>query len=529
MQPKAVPLGFHVHEGGAAPAWSRPVPLLGEVERVGYPLDALPGAIRHAIEEVQDAVQAPVEMVASSALSVASLAAQSLADARRSVTLTGPSSLYFLVVAESGDRKTTVDRLMTRPVLEFQDQQRETCKATVAAHAADLVAWQARRDAVAGKIEGGAKSGKNINGDRDAPAEIEGEKPDVPRVPRLLFEDVTSERLGKALAMEWPSAGIFSSEGGAVLGGHSMGRDAIARTLALLNKLWDGAPHIVDRATSTSFTVRGARMTISLQVQPHVLADFLDRDRGMSRGSGFLARFLVSQPASLQGKRLYKETAATPELGSFSARIREMLSDIPQIEGERGMLLPALDFDPAAKGLWVETYNAIERELLTGGDFASVRDAASKAADNVARLAAVLHCFENGPRGPISLQVVASASRIVMWHLYAARGLFAPFTLSKEAANAATLDRWLIDRCQMEGVAGFPTRTILNAGPNVTRKREDFDKAVKILEDHRRVRLVTAGKRRDLAVNPALLSGSAVDYGDETDIEARPVPQIGWN
>jgi len=59
---------------------------------------------------VQAAVQAPVEMVASSALSVASLAAQSLADVRRSVTLTGPCSLYYLTVAESGDRKSTVDR-----------------------------------------------------------------------------------------------------------------------------------------------------------------------------------------------------------------------------------------------------------------------------------------------------------------------------------------------------------------------------------------------------------------------------------
>ena len=86
-----------------------------------------------------------------------------------------------------------------------------------------------------------------------------------PRVPRLTYEDVTSEKLGKALATEWPSGGIFSSEGGAVLGGHSMGKDAIGRTLALLNKLWDGAPHIVDRATAPSFAVRGARMTISFK------------------------------------------------------------------------------------------------------------------------------------------------------------------------------------------------------------------------------------------------------------------------
>ena len=77
QQPKAPP-NFKVYESnGSAGAWSTPVPLIGQIERVAYPVDALPSAIRGAVEEVQDAVQAPAEMVASSALAVVSLAAQS--------------------------------------------------------------------------------------------------------------------------------------------------------------------------------------------------------------------------------------------------------------------------------------------------------------------------------------------------------------------------------------------------------------------------------------------------------------------
>jgi putative DNA primase/helicase len=509
MQPKAPP-GFKVFEnghanGGSTPAsspWSRPVPLVGQIERADYPLSALPEAIRGAVVDVIDAVQAAPEMVASSALAVASLAAQSMADVRRSETLTGPCSLYFLTVAESGDRKSTVDRLLGRSVQEFQDAQRDAAKVTLASHEADVATWQAKRDAIDNKLSGDAKAGKDLDGHRADLAQLETGKPDAPRVPRLLFEDVTSEKLGKALATEWPSAGIFSSEGGAVLGGHSMGKDSIARTLGLLNKMWDGASHIVDRATSASFAVRGARMTISLQVQPHVLADFLDRDRGMSRGSGFLARFLASSPASLQGSRLYREPQATPELQAFNARISGMLADLPTIDGERGLMLPTLDLDPIAKANWIEVYDAIEAQLSSGGDFAPVRDVASKAADNVARLAGVLHVFENGPSGVIGLRSLQAAARIVTWHLYAARGLFAPFNLSKEAANAATLDRWLIDRCRMEAADGFSTRDVLNGGPNGTRKRDDFDQAVEVLARHGRVRLVQDGKRRRLMVNP---------------------------
>jgi putative DNA primase/helicase len=504
--------------------------LVGQIERADYPLGALPETIRAAVAETIDAVQAPPEMVASSALAVASLAAQSLADVRRSETLSGPCSLYFLTVAESGDRKSTVDRLLGRAVREFQDSQRDNAKTTLAMHQADIAAWQAKRDAIDGKMAADAKASKEIEGHRADLAQLEGGKPEAPRVPRLLFEDVTSEKLGKALATEWPSAGIFSSEGGAVLGGHSMGKDSIARTLSLLNKCWDGASHIVDRATSASFAVRGARMTMSLQVQPHVLADFLDRDRGMSRGSGFLARFLASSPASLQGRRMYREPQAMLELQAFNGRIGELLSDLPSIDGERGLMLPTLDLDAMAKAHWVTVYDAIEAQLSSGGDFASVRDVASKAADNVARLAAVLHVFENGPRGLIGLREMQAASRIVTWHLYAARGLFAPFTLSRDAANAATLDRWLIDRCRMEGADGFSTRDVLNGGPNGTRRREDFDQATEILAAHGRVRLVRDGKRRRLLVNPMLIDGTADD--DDDDAAELPAPEaqrVGWN
>jgi putative DNA primase/helicase len=218
-----------------------------------------------------------------------------------------------------------------------------------------------------------------------------------------------------------------------------------------------------------------------------------------------------------------------PALAQFSARIAEMLGDLPQIDGDRGMVLPTLDFEPAAKARWVETFNAIEGELTSGGDFASIRDVASKAGDNIARLAAVLHLFEHGPAGLIGLRSVESAAKIVLWHLYAAKGLFAPFTMSREAANAATLDRWLIDRCQMEGVTEFPRWNILNGGPNAVRRREEFDKALEILVQHGRARLVENGRKRTVMINPALLDGTAERLPDDDRSDAPMAPRPAWN
>lgn len=54
--------------------WPKPHPLAAKVEPEPYPLDALPLAVRAAVEEVAGFVKAPVPMVASSALAALSLA-----------------------------------------------------------------------------------------------------------------------------------------------------------------------------------------------------------------------------------------------------------------------------------------------------------------------------------------------------------------------------------------------------------------------------------------------------------------------
>ena len=75
--------------------------------------------------------------------------------------------------------------------------------------------------------------------------------PFVPRQVDRLFQvacgDHTPEALTHALATEWPSGGVVSSEAGIVFGGHGMGKDSAMRNLATLNVLWDGGTLPVSR------------------------------------------------------------------------------------------------------------------------------------------------------------------------------------------------------------------------------------------------------------------------------------------
>src|SRR5262249_20269684 len=79
-------------------SWKKPEPLVSKIEPEPYPIDALPDGIRAAVEEVHDYVMAPLAMVATSALTAVSIAAQAHIDVRRDEVLVGPVSLFALAL-----------------------------------------------------------------------------------------------------------------------------------------------------------------------------------------------------------------------------------------------------------------------------------------------------------------------------------------------------------------------------------------------------------------------------------------------
>ena len=341
-----------------------------------------------------------------------------------------------------------------QPIRDFEQLRNEALKEVLASHSADRAVWEASRAVSEEELSKAVKDGKDIIELTAAYAQKEAARPTPPRIPRLLYGDVTSEKLTRDLATNWPSAGIVSSEAGSVFGGYSMGRDSAMRTMSALNTLWDGGTLTVDRATSDGFQVRNARLTVGLQVQPDVLSAFMDRDQGLSRGSGFLARFLICAASSTQGERDFEDPPPNwPSLDSFNGRIAELLSVTLNIDQGGGLCLPLLDFTPEAKAAWVIWHNHVEHNLGPTGQFANVRDLASKAADNIARLAALFHIYEYGALGAIGPEFIEAAAPLVLWHLQQGRSYLGALNLSPDMANAALLDRWLIDVCRRDRVS----------------------------------------------------------------------------
>jgi len=484
--------------------WPEPQPLTARIEPQPYPADALPDGIGAAVREVAAFVQAPFALVASSALGALSLAAQARADVKRADRLQGPAGLFMLTIADSGERKTTCDGLFTSAIRDFEAEQAELAKPALKKHAADLAAWHAEREGILSAIKDAGKKAKPADKLRADLTELEHEKPEPPRVPRLIHGDATPEALTWGLAKHWPSGGIVSSEAAAIFGSHAMGRESIMRNLGILNQLWDGVPQSFERKTSESYTVRGARLTVAMQVQEATLRDFLAKSGALARGSGFLARFLIASPESTQGQRPFKDApAAWPALAAFNRRMAAILSEPVPMDDDGALTLPVIDFTPEARGEWIAFHDAIEAELSDGGELRDVRDVASKAADNAARLAALFHAFA-GDGGAIATDAFAGAARIVAWHLNEARRFFGELALPAELADAVRLDAWLIGQCRRDGAQEVPRREAQRCGP--VRDADRLTTALRVLAELDRAREGTDGKRRPIRVNPALLA-----------------------
>ena len=484
--------------------WPDPQPLAVKIAPEPYPLDALPVPIRAAVEEVVGFVKAPVPMVASSALAALSLAIQTHADVKRAERLSGPVGLFLLTIADSGERKSTCDGFFTRSIRDYEEAQAEAAKPILKDHRAEAEAWESKRAGVKESIRQFAKANKPTAGMESALRDLEHDKPEPPRIPRVLCADATPEALAFGLAKQWPSGGVVSAEAGIVFGSHGMGKESVMRNLATLNQLWDGNSLTIDRRSTESYTVRGARLTVALQVQEPTLRDFFTRSGALARGTGFLARFLVAWPDSTQGQRPFTEAPENwPALAAFNRRIAAILDQPAPIDDDGALTPPMLLLTPEAKAAWVEYHDAIEGDLSSGGELYDVRDVASKSADNAARLAALFQMFE-GACGAIGLPAFEGASRITAWHLHEARRFFGELALPAELADAARLDRWLIEYCQRERTHIVPTREAQRLGP--VRDKGKLATALRELEELDRVKVAQECRRKSIKVNPALVA-----------------------
>ncbi|MEO0426182.1 MAG: YfjI family protein [Pseudomonadota bacterium] len=460
-----------------------PLPLKGSVSAPEpFPVIAL-GPLRPVVEAVQDLSQAPIEIAAQSALAVTSLVVQAHSDVD---TLGGrkPTSIFALTIARSGERKSRCDELLMAGVHDYQRELAEEARRERPSYENSKAIWDAQRSEIVGR------SKKEPDAAR-ADLEALGPEPEPPLSPRLIVTEPTFPALVKKLADSRPALGIFSDEGGAFVGGHAMSAENRLNTVAGLSDMWGGKPINRTRAGDGEATFFGRRLACHLMIQPVVAAALLSDP--IARGQGFLGRFLIADPKSTIGTRLFRESASGSQavVDSFSQKLRDILDrNLPLREHTRNELEPAvLELSSDARALLIKFYDAIEVRQIEEGALEDVTPFASKAAEHACRIAGVLTLFANLDARSITGEMMAHGCALAEHYATEAARLAAEAEVSAELHSAGKLRQWLTK--WPEPV--ISVAEIVKCGPARLRNTKLAKKLVKILVEHGHLMPVKGG------------------------------------
>lgn len=450
-----------------------PQPLVREIPQgERYPVEAL-GPLCSAVNAVQDITQAPVGIAAQSALSIASLAVQGFADVETPGGGEAPCSLFCLTIAESGERKSSCDRLLMQGVRAYEAEQTTDYRGAFAKYEVDREIWAGKRKRMMAQA---ARADKAKAADlRDL-----GPEPRPPLLPNVTAQEPTFKGLLKLYQAGRPSLGLFSDEAGGLIGGHAMNTDNRLKTIAGLSQLWNGDTVNRIRSGDGATSYPGRRLAMHLMAQP-VAARPLLADAQAS-GQGFLARFLITEPTSTIGNRLQRghAPASKERVSDFRARLSLILgTPVPTGENAQELAPRHLPLSDGARELLWRFYEAVEHAQRPGEQMEHVRAYASKAAEQAARIAGVLALWTDLNAFEVTPKVMSWGVTLAQFYLSEARRLAEAGLVSEETAKAEDLRSWLLYKWPHDNVV--PSE-ILNKGPNALREREKLSKPLALLQ-----------------------------------------------
>jgi len=434
-----------------------------------------------AINEAQANIQAPRGLIQNAALTAISAVLQGHVDVRKPNGQVGPTSLMLLAIADSGERKSTVENVFLKPIRAFQAKQCEEVRESQLVWKIKYDTWTVRRNGVLKSITKKALKGLPADEEERVLLALEKEAPAKPKEFKVLYEDSTSEALFHGMYENLSTAGLISSEGGGVLEGRAF------NDLSKQNAIWSGDSITIDRKTAESFELVGARLTVSLMVQESVFLKYMAHKGEESRGSGLWARFLICRPASTQGTRYVStQVPSWYHQTQFASRLEHFL--------EMGLICfrgnkkekEVIGFDSEAARLWVEIANDIESRMCAGGILYGLGDHGSKLVEVISRLAALLHCFE-GFEGDISMSTLQAATDLAKWYSNDFIKLFGEN--SKENDEEQELNCWL-DNFRKVGKRFVKKNYILQCGPGRFRKKAALEHVLLRLVNNGAIRIL---------------------------------------
>ncbi len=499
----------------------------GASEPEPLPVDVLPPVLGDHARGVAVSVQVSPDMTVLLGLCAVSAAAAGKVEVRVDDAWTREwVTLYGVIVAPPGERKSAAYAAMTEPLREWEADEaaRVAPEHRMAVEQADVVERRLRRR----KDEAAREKATADQVEAEVLAHAEALRK-IPVLPALLAQDSTPEALVAQMAEQGGRVAVMSPEGGPLQILDGRYSDGAAR-LEELAQAYDGEelrPRRIGRETKP---VRRPALTLAVALQPSVLATI--RNGRSLRGQGIYGRIAWVMPRSLVGSRV--DSSEAPALDRhaadrYAAMLRRLLEWAPAAVAEDGTLTPhVITLSPEAVAVKRRYHYAVENAMGEGGALVGVQDHAAKSVGRAVRIAVLLELAARAADGrpltaPISGWSMEGAARLCASLSTHAQRVYAEIGMDDQTR----LLRYVLDRA-----TGLPEGSTLRdlfravEGRPGLATMDDFEPVVERLVERGCVRVHTVVRGRPgrppspmVEVHPALRTRCKTgDRNDRTEV-----------
>lgn len=390
--------------------------------------------IERSADEMSTNLQVDKKMALSSYLTAASTALQGVADIRWHDGRLSPLSLFTLLLAGSGERKTTAFVKANAVVLAKNKELAARNELRKIQYDKEIRIWSKKFKGIENKIVREAVQGKETEKYEIMLKKLDAEKLKRPLIVDFIYKDSTSEALMQGLSDKSKYVSLISSEGAGILNGGAF------KNYASINDAWSGDDLKVDRKSTSSSYVKGARLTIGVMVQTEIMNEFNKKNSCEFRASGLWARFLVFLPESRIGKRNHVGFSKNYYSRIFDKKCNRYIDEqIDILEGRSERKTMSLSKEASFEFLNMCQY--FESQTLPGGQYVLFKDLASKLPENIIRLSAILSAFDNGVDVSVAKHYLVKAFHIVQQCANDFMNIF--YTPSEDEIDDNVLYQWL--------------------------------------------------------------------------------------
>ncbi len=373
-------------QNGDKPSFPSIVPLKPEYSELPtFPVDCLPPVLRDYVSAVAKHSQTAPDMAAVIGLGVLAVCLQGKYQVEGAPGYIEPLSLYTVVIAAPGERKSSVMRDMTSYIYEYEKEFNKAREPQILENRRQREYLERQINGLEKKLE--HKSTPEMERElQNLQAQLDN-LPDLKQV-RFTADDCSSEALTSLLANSGGRFAVISTEGG--IFDIMAGRYSSKANIDVWLKGHCGDAIRVDRMGRDAEYIPHPALSAILSIQPSVLDEIMAN--ATMTGRGLIARFLYASPPSQIGKRRFVTEPIQPEI---TEAYRNMVFQL--------MALPC-GIDPVILHLSEQATEAIaecfsQHEKYLTGEGQEISDWANKYIGSILRIAGLLHAAESENEG----------------------------------------------------------------------------------------------------------------------------------